>query len=105
MARALQAPIYALCAQERLSSRDGQPWTIAEASYVPLNGRRGIVAVVKASDSDMDRDAILSGARVRLLAVLDGMARGDCAPRPYDTMICRSCAFPAVCRKEYAADE
>ena len=35
---ALQAPIYALCAQERLASRDGAAWSVDEAAYVSLRG-------------------------------------------------------------------
>jgi RecB family exonuclease len=103
--RALQAPVYALCAQERLTARDGKPWTIDEASYVALSGRRSIVPVVDARDSDAEKGRALADARARLLAVVDGISAGAFAPRPYDTMICRSCAFSAVCRKDYAGDE
>ena len=105
VSRALQVPIYALCAQEQLTARDGAPWTIAEAEYVSLAGRRSIVPVVQATDSPTDRDRALNAARERLDAVLEGMREGYCAPRPHDTMICRSCAFSTVCRKAYAGDE
>jgi ATP-dependent helicase/nuclease subunit B len=105
VSRALQVPIYALCAQEQLSARDGLPWTIAEAEYVSLAGRRPSAPVVHATDSAADRERTLQGARERLDTVLDGMRRGDCAPRPYDTVICRSCAFSTVCRKDYDGDE
>lgn len=105
VSRALQVPIYALCAQEQLSARDGAPWTIAEAEYVSLAGRRSSVPVVQAGDSAADRDGALQAARERLDAVLAGMRDGDCAPRPYDPMICRSCAFSTVCRKDYDGDE
>ena len=105
VSRALQVPIYALCAQEQLSARDGMPWTIAEAEYVSLAGRRSSVAVVQATDSAADRERTLQGARERLETVLDGIREGDCAPRPYDPMICRSCAFSTVCRKDFDGDE
>ena len=103
--RALQVPIYALCAQEELTARDGAQWTIAEAEYVSLAGRRAIVPVVRASDSSTDREHVLQEARARLDGVLAGMAGGQCAPRPHDPLICRSCAFSTVCRKDYAGDE
>jgi RecB family exonuclease len=102
--RALQAPVYALCAQERLTARDGRPWTIDEASYVALSGRRSVIPVVDASDSDAEKGRALSEARARLFAVVAGISAGAFAPRPYDTMICRFCAFSTVCRKEYPAD-
>ena len=103
--RALQAPIYALCAQERLTARDGQPWHVEEAAYVGLASRRPVIPVVSADAGDAEKRAALADARARLLAVVDGIGRGSFPPRPYDTMICRSCAFSTVCRKEYAADE
>jgi RecB family exonuclease len=105
VSRALQVPIYALCAQEELTARDGAPWTIADAAYVSLAGRRAMVPVVQATDSPADRESTLQGARERLDGVLAGMRDGYCAPRPHDTMICRSCAFSTVCRKDYVGDE
>jgi ATP-dependent helicase/nuclease subunit B len=99
--RALQAPIYALCAQERLTARDGQPWTVDEASYVALAGRRTVIPVVDAGDDDAARAGALSAARARLVTAVDGITGGEFGPRPYDTMICRFCAFSTVCRKEY----
>jgi RecB family exonuclease len=102
--RALQAPIYALCAQERLTARDRAPWTIEEASYIALAGRRPVVPVVAPDDSDAVKASALTDARTRLLAAVDGIAAGEFAPRPYDTLICRTCAFSTVCRKEYPGD-
>jgi RecB family exonuclease len=103
--RALQAPVYALCAQERLAARDGAAWTIEEASYIALAGKRPVVPVVAADDSEASKAAALADARARLFTAVDGITAGEFPPRPYDTMICRSCAFSTVCRKEYAADE
>jgi len=101
--RALQVPIYALCAQERLSERDGQPWTVDEAAYIAFTGKRTLVSVVRAGAAD--RDEVLAAARGRLLEVLDGVARGEFPPRPHDPMICSYCAYASVCRKDYVGDE
>ena len=46
--RALQAPIYALCAQERLEQRDARAWQIDEAAYVAFAGKKPLVPVVRA---------------------------------------------------------
>src|SRR5438045_6859715 len=46
--RALQVPIYALCAQERLNERDGAAWPIDEAAYVVFSGKRSLIPIVKA---------------------------------------------------------
>jgi RecB family exonuclease len=98
--RALQVPIYALCAQEQLQARDGgAPWTIAEASYVTLSGRRTHVPVVKSGAPDAA--GALTAARSRLWSALDGIRRGEFPPRPHDPAICRTCAFDSVCRKDY----
>ena len=101
--RALQVPIYALCAQETLVRRDGRPWVIDDASYVAFSGRRTLVPVLKAGAGD--HDATLTAARQRLFAVLDGIAAGDFPPRPHETRTCTYCAYASVCRKDYVGDE
>lgn len=97
--RALQAPIYALCAQERLEARDGAAWTIDEAGYLVFSGKRSSVPVVKPGDRAADQ--ALSEARARLFEAVDGVARGEFPPRPHDTRICSWCAYASVCRKDY----
>jgi RecB family exonuclease len=99
--RALQAPIYALCAQERLEQRDGRPWSIDEAAYVAFAGKRPLVAVVRAG-GDPD---VLASARSRVIALIDGITRGEFPARPYELRICGYCAYPSVCRKDYVGDE
>jgi len=96
--RALQVPIYALCAQERLHDRDGKTWSVAEAAYIAFSGKRSLVPVIGAGE---DAGPVLVSARERLLEVVDGVSRGEFPPRPHDIMMCRSCAYPAVCRKDY----
>ncbi|MBI3047141.1 MAG: PD-(D/E)XK nuclease family protein [Acidobacteria bacterium] len=99
--RALQVPVYALCAQERLTGRDGAPWAVDEAAYVAFSGKRALVPVVR---QGAEADRVLARARTRLLEVVDGIERGDFPPRPHEPRICRSCAFPSVCRKDYVGD-
>jgi RecB family exonuclease len=101
--RALQVPIYALCAQERLSQRDGVPWTVEDGSYVAFTGKRSVVPVVRAGSSDAGE--VLDAARLRLFEVVDGVQGGQFPPRPHDPMICRYCAFASVCRKDYVGDD
>ena len=101
--RALQVPIYALCAQERLSQRDGVSWTIDDGAYVTFTGKRSVVPVVRAGSADAGE--VLEAARLRLFDVVDGVQRGEFPPRPHDPMICRYCAFASVCRKDYVGDE
>jgi hypothetical protein len=37
--------------------------------------------------------------------VLDGIAGTPSRRARYDEMICRYCAYPSVCRKDYVGDE
>ena len=101
--RALQAPIYALCAQERLAERDGRAWHIDEAAYVAFGGKQPLVPVVRSGAADADE--VLKSARTRVMEAVDGITRGECPPRPHDPRICSYCAYPSVCRKDYVGDD
>ena len=104
--RALQVPVYAMCAQESLLARDRQPWTVQEAAYVALGGRkRTLVPVVDADDDAGKAEEALNDARSRLHEVLDGIARGEFPARPYEERWCRYCAYASICRKDYIEDE
>jgi ATP-dependent helicase/nuclease subunit B len=100
--RALQAAIYALCAQERLRERDGQAWPVAEAIYLAFSGKRSQAPVVKAGDPDSEE--ALEGARTRLLRIVDRVGQGEFPPQPNDEILCDFCAYSAVCRKDYVHD-
>ena len=100
--RALQAPIYALCAQERLEQRDGRPWQIDEAAYVAFAGKRPLVPVVRPAAETAD---VLASARTRVIGLVDGIERGEFPARPYELRICSYCAYPSVCRKDYVGDD
>jgi RecB family exonuclease len=100
--RALQAPIYALCAQERLAGRDGRPWQIDEASYVAFAGKRPLVRIVRPG---AEAAQVLEAARTRVVEIVGGIARGEFPPKPYELRICGYCAYPSVCRKDYVGDE
>jgi hypothetical protein len=60
------------------------------------------VPIVKAGS---DGERALADARVRVDGVLAGIAAGEFPPRPHDDVICRWCAYPTVCRKDYVEDE
>ena len=100
--RALQVPVYALCAQERLAERGAGTWRVDEAAYVAFSGKRAFVPVISKRN---DQDAVLADARARVLDVVDGIERGEFPARPYETRICSYCAYPSVCRKDYVGDD
>lgn len=101
--RALQVPVYALCAAERLEARGGGPWAVDEAAYVAFSGKRALVPVVRSGASNAT--APLDAARARLFEVLDGISGGAFTVRPHDPTICAWCAYPSVCRKDDVGDE
>jgi RecB family exonuclease len=95
--RALQVPVYALCAQEGLGPSGPSGGTVAEAAYISFTGPRSLVPVVAAGE---DPAPALVAARERVTEAVGGVSRGDFGPRPYEPSLCRSCAFTAVCRKD-----
>lgn len=100
--RALQVPVYALCAQERLAERGAGTWRVDEAAYVAFSGKRSFVPVINRRN---DQDAVLADARARVFDVVDGIEHGEFPARPYETRICSFCAYPSVCRKDYVGDD
>ena len=99
--RALQLPIYSLCAEQQLATPDGRTWRLGEAMYLAFKGPKRVVPLfAKAAD----RAKVLAEAQQRLADTLDAIARGEFPPTPDDVYRCETCAFTAVCRKDYVGD-
>ena len=100
-ARALQLPIYSLCAEQRLAGHGGRSWTLGEAVYLAFKGPRRVVPLFS---SPADRAKVLAEAQQRLADTVDAIARGEFPPTPDDVYRCESCGFRSVCRKDYVGD-
>lgn len=98
--RALQLPIYGLCAQQQLTAERGRPWTLGEAAYIAFKGPRRVVPLFSAGD----REKTLADAQQRMADTLDAIARGEFPPTPDDVYRCETCSFATVCRKDYVGD-
>jgi RecB family exonuclease/inactivated superfamily I helicase len=98
--RALQLPIYSLCAEQRLLSYRGRAWTLGDAAYLAFKGPRRVVPLFTAAS----RQKVLADAQERLTATLDAIARGEFPPTPDDVYRCETCSFAGVCRKDYVGD-
>lgn len=96
--RALQLPMYALAAQQRLRERDARSWTLAEAAYLAFKGPKRVVPLF---GPQSDPDKMLADAQQRVADVVDAVARGEFPPRPEDVFLCDTCSFSAVCRRDY----
>ena len=98
--RALQLPIYGLCAEQQLREL-GRRWTLGEAVYLAFKGPKRVVPLFA---SDAARDETLTRAQQRMIETLDAIERGEFPPTPDDVYRCDNCSFAAVCRKDYVGD-
>ena len=99
--RALQLPIYSLCAEQRLTSYRGRTWVLGEAAYLAFKGPRRVVPLFT---SPAERAKVLDEAQQRLVDTIDAIARGEFPPTPDDVFRCETCSFATVCRKDYVGD-
>jgi RecB family exonuclease len=95
--RALQLPIYSLCAERQLAGTTGTRWTIGDALYIAFKGR----AVTPLFSRVADRDKALKAAQERLIQVVGAIERGEFPVQPDQPFLCSYCAYSSVCRKDY----
>jgi ATP-dependent helicase/nuclease subunit B len=100
-ARALQLPIYGVCAEQQLANHRGRSWTLGEAVYLAFKGPKRVVPLFP---SLADREKVLGDAQQRLAGTIDAIERGDFPPTPDDVYRCDTCGFARVCRKDYVGD-
>lgn len=99
--RALQLPVYGLCAEQQLATHRGRNWTLREACYLAFKGPKRVVPLFP---SPGDRDKVLAKAQQRLVDTIDAVERGEFPPTPDDVYRCETCSFSSVCRKDYVGD-
>jgi ATP-dependent helicase/nuclease subunit B len=99
--RALQLPVYGVCAEQSLAGRHGRAWTLGEAGYVAFREKN---AFVELGASSSLKEAVNAG-QDRFLAAIDGIERGEFPPAPDEPFICTRCGYASVCRKDYVGDE
>ena len=99
--RALQLPVYALCAQQSLDGHRGRSWTLGGAGYVAFREKNAFVALGGSSSLD---EAVAAG-EARMLAAIDAIERGEFPPNPDEPFLCTRCGYASVCRKDYVGDE
>jgi RecB family exonuclease len=100
-ARALQLPVYSVCAEQKLANRHGRQWRLGEAMYLAFKGPKRVVPLFASSGN---RDEVLDKAQQRLADTIDAISRGEFPPTPNDVFQCETCSFAAVCRKDYVGD-
>jgi len=100
-ARALQLPVYGLCAQQSLDGRRGRSWKLGRAGYVAFREKNAFVALGASSSLD---EAVSAG-QDRMLRAIDAIERGEFPPNPDEPFLCTRCGYASVCRKDYVGDE
>jgi hypothetical protein len=101
-ARALQLPIYGVCAQQHLEERRAKRWPLARAGYVAFKEKN---AFVDLGGKSGNVDAALREGQQRFIAAVDRIEDGEFPPDPDEPWTCTRCGFPHVCRKDYVGDE
>jgi hypothetical protein len=99
--RALQLPVYGVCAQQSLEGRHGRSWTLGRAGYVAFREKNPFVSL----GTSTSLAEALGAGQERLLAAVDAIERGEFPPRPDEPFLCTRCGYAAVCRKDYVGDE
>jgi RecB family exonuclease len=94
----LQIALYATCVRQKLRGYRGRDWELAEAAYVAFRGDKTVVPLAA---RPADNDEALAHAEREVVAIVDAIARGEFPPRPRSRSLCQTCAFAAVCRKDY----
>jgi RecB family exonuclease len=100
-ARALQLPIYGLCAEQSLKGHLGRQWTLGEAAYLAFKGPKRVVGLFTSAD---ERARVLTDAQQRFADTIDAINAGRFPPTPDDVYRCETCTYAAVCRKDYVGD-
>jgi ATP-dependent helicase/nuclease subunit B len=98
--KALQLPIYALCAEQQLTAQNRR-WVLGEAMYLAFKGPKRVVPLFTTPAARAD---VLARAQQRLVDTLDAIERGEFPPAPDDVYRCETCSFAAVCRKDYVGE-
>jgi RecB family exonuclease len=99
--RAVQLPVYAVCATQQLEGHLGRSWHPGGGGYISMASRGGLVPLVPKGG---DLNAALAAGQERFMRAVDGIRAGNFPPRPAERRLCTRCAFSGVCRKDYSDD-
>ena len=99
MSRALQLPVYGICAQQQLDGRGGGRWPVSRAGYVAFKEKNPFVSI------GINLEKALAEGEQRLLDAVAGIEGGSFPPRPHEPWLCSRCGYSLVCRKDYVGDD
>lgn len=99
--RALQLPVYGVCAAQHLGARDGRPWSVSRAGYVAFKEKNAFSPL----GGSGSLAAALEEGQQRLLETVSTIERGEFPVDPDEPFLCTRCGYAGVCRKDYVGDE
>jgi RecB family exonuclease len=100
-ARALQLPVYGVCAEQHLAGRHERTWTLGRAGYVAFREKNAFCGL--GSSSSLAQ--ALEEGQQRFLTAIDGIEQGQFPVKPEEPFLCTRCGYASVCRKDYVGDE
>jgi RecB family exonuclease len=104
-ARALQLPVYSVCAEQHLKGRHGRTWTVSSAGYVAFKERNAFVPLGSSGSLTRGLQQAVDQGAARFVAAVEGIERGEFPVRPEEPFLCTWCGYSGVCRKDYVGDE
>jgi PD-(D/E)XK nuclease superfamily len=100
--RALQLPVYGVCASQQLEGRHGRSWPLSRAGYVAFREKNAFVSL--GATPAQAAQALEDGQR-RMVAAVAGIEDGLFRVDPDEPFLCTRCGYAGVCRKDYVGDE
>jgi len=101
-AKALQLPVYGICATQALEGRHGRSWTLGRAGYVAFKEKNAFSSLGTTSAAIAQA---LADGQERFLGAVAGIERGSFPVDPEEPFLCTRCGYASVCRKDYVGDE
>jgi inactivated superfamily I helicase len=100
--RALQLPVYGVCAVQQLEGRHGRSWSLGRAGYVAFKEKN---AFVDLRGKTGNLETALRDGQVRFVEAVGRIEAGEFPVSPDEPWLCTRCGFSHVCRKDYVGDE
>jgi ATP-dependent helicase/nuclease subunit B len=98
----LQLSMYSAALKQQLADYRGRQWVLDEASYIAFREEPPVRPLARNAS---DLESVLAREEKRAVAIVDAIGRGEFPPRPSQRSLCTTCAWSAVCRKDYVEAE
>jgi len=94
----LQLAMYATALRQQLADYRGRRWLLDEAAYIAFREEPPVRLLAR---SPGDLETVIAREEAHVVEIVDAITRGEFPPRPSQRSLCTTCAWAAVCRKDY----